>query len=102
MDALGDAQPGVAPGSPPPREGMLAALYGELTRDAWRAPDSEPRADVLFYQRSVAMGWHEDPVQAGADERSRCGQWSMYDAGWVHHSLGSHDGLISWFHAGIR
>lgn len=78
---------------------MFAALYGELVPHPWRDPESEHDAYQLFYQRSLAMGWLDDP-DAGASEASMLrapGLWGMNDAGWTHPLAAPGAELISWF-----
>ncbi|RSN54358.1 hypothetical protein DMH01_36030 [Amycolatopsis sp. WAC 04182] len=52
---------------------LFAAFYGGLTPHPWRAPDTDRDAYLVFYERSVAMGWLRDT-----------GLWGMNDAGQEH------------------
>lgn len=89
-----EARPGLAPGVRRPAGTLFAALYGELVPHPWRDPDSDQDAYLLFYERSLAMGWLDD---AGA-----AGLWGMNDAGQDHPLAAPEASLVAWFQVGVE
>lgn len=83
-----EARPGLAPGSRSPAGTMFAALYGEPAP----VPEDGPDAYSLFHDRSVAMGWLDDPGAPGL--------WGMNDAGQEHPIAGGP--LVAWFQVGVE
>lgn len=79
--------PGLAPGARGFAGTLFAALYGELAPHPWRAPDTDRDAYLVFYERSVAMGWLREDGPAGS--------WAMNDAG-LEHPLADKQ-LAAWF-----
>ncbi|MEV0680160.1 hypothetical protein AB0I60_26920 [Actinosynnema sp. NPDC050436] len=68
--------PGLAHGARRFAGTMFAAFYGEFTPHPWRSPDTDRDAYLVFYERSIAMGWLRDDGPAGL--------WGMNDAGQEH------------------
>jgi hypothetical protein len=66
---------------------MFTAFYGRLTPHPWRTPDTDRDAYLVFYERSVAMGWLRDAGPAGL--------WDMNDAGQGHPLADA--SLAGWF-----
>lgn len=89
---------------------MFAALYGELTPHPWRDPDNDQDAYILFYDRSLAMGWLDDigvtvrQTAAGVEERTvgTAGLWGMNDAGEAHPLAAPGASLVAWFQVGVE
>ncbi|TDB79182.1 hypothetical protein [Micromonospora sp. KC721] len=69
-----NAQPGVVTGARWTGGTLFAALYGELVPHAWRDPGSELDAYLLFWHRSVAMGWLDDTDAGGGCEEASSGR----------------------------
>ncbi|MFE9654261.1 hypothetical protein [Micromonospora sp. NPDC006431] len=105
-----EARPGLAPGARSPVGTMFAALYGELAPHPWRDPDADPDAYLLFYDRSLAMGWLDDiggvlrKTAWGIEERQvgAAGLWGMNDAGQAHPRAASEASLAAWFQVGVE
>ncbi|MQA10267.1 MAG: hypothetical protein GEU98_17285 [Pseudonocardiaceae bacterium] len=105
-----EASPGLAPGVRRPAGSMFAALYGELAPHPWRDPGTDRDPYILFYERSLAMGWLDDTATAvrktaeGTEEREvgAAGLWGMNDAGQDHPLATPEASLIAWFQVGIE
>lgn len=94
------AQPGTWPTEPRTAGPMFAALYGQFSPYDWRDPESDRDPYALFYQRSLAMGWHDDRSAGGGSEEAMVrapGLWAMNDAGWDHPLADPDAALVSWF-----
>ncbi|MFD6069094.1 MULTISPECIES: hypothetical protein [Amycolatopsis] len=82
-----EALPGLAPGARGFAGTLFAALHGEFTPHPWRAPGTDRDAYLVFYERSVAMGWLREDGPAGL--------WGMNDAGREHPP--AETSLVAWF-----